>query len=171
MCIVIDTNVMKCVFDSQNAQHSEFKDVKEWIFKGKGKIIYGGTTYLTENLKYCKLFSELKKIGKAVLINNHKVDEQEKVVSELIRHPDFDDPHLIALLQLSKCKVICSLDSRAYPFFRHNLFFTPASKKPKIYSGSRNKPLLCDSYFCDLCLPASITDNKQKKIIEILFGN
>lgn len=161
---------MKCVFDSSNANHEEFKPVKEWLFEGKGKIIYGGTKYINENLKYTKLFSELRKIGKAVFVSNTLVDEEENYVSEIIEDPDFDDQHLVALLRASKCKVICSLDARAYPFFQHNCFFSPANKKPKIYSGIRNKRLLCDSNLCDICLPKLNTTNNQKEIIKLLFG-
>lgn len=162
---------MKCVFDSSNTNHEEFKPVKEWLFEGKGKIIYGGTKYIKENLKYSRLFGELRKIGKAIYISNNLVDDEEDQVSKTIEHVDFDDQHLVALLRVSKCKLICSLDSRAYPFFRHNSFFSPANKKPKIYSRTRNKTLLCDSNFCDLCLPTTNTNNSQKQIISILFAD
>jgi len=169
MCIIIDTNVISTVIDKTTQNHANFKELHEWIFRGKGKIIYGGTKYLKEVSKYAVLFTELRKIGKAVYISNGLVDNQEAVVSEQINHPNFDDQHLIALLKVSKCKLICSLDARAYPYFRHALFFQPASNKPRIYSSSRNKSLLCDKNLCELCKPSYATNNKQKEIIDILF--
>lgn len=169
MCIIIDTNVLSNVLDKKNQFHNDFNEVYDWIFNGKGKIIYGGTKYLKEISKYSILFGELKKIGKAISIPNNLVDNEEVAISLLVIHPDFDDQHLVALLRISKCKVICSLDSRAYPYFRHNIFFNPASNKPKIFSGNRNKSLLCDRNFCESCKPMSVTNNKQKEIINTLF--
>lgn len=171
MCIIIDTNVLKSVFDKDNQNHKDFIDVYNWIFLGKGKVIYGGTKYLREITKYATLFTELKKIGKAVLIPANLVDEDEITLTNMLIHPDFDDQHLVALLRTSKCKIICSRDSRAYPYFRHSMFFTTANNKPKIYSGIRNKSLLCDKNICQSCKPSSTTNNKQKEILNILMNS
>ncbi len=37
MCIIIDTNVLADVFNSESKLHMEFAPVVEWILKGKGK--------------------------------------------------------------------------------------------------------------------------------------
>lgn len=82
----------------------------------------------------------------------------------MIVHPDFDDPHLVGLLRVSGCKLICSLDSRAFPYFRHSLFFNPASNRPRIYSTLSNSSLLCDRQIADVCKPCAPTTKKQKSI-------
>jgi hypothetical protein len=169
MCIIIDTNVLACVLKKDSADHHDFKPVREWIFEGKGRIVFGGTKYLEEiKDNYLKLFLELKKAGKAVMVDKTLVDNEEKVVEKMIINNDFDDPHLVSLLRISKCKLICSRDKRAFPYFRHTTFFSPAANRPRIYSSKSNENLLCDRHIADICKPCTQTTNLQKAIIEKL---
>ena len=165
MCIIIDTNCLNEVFDTSNKHHNEFKPVFNWVYLGKGKIVYGGSKYLSEIGKYLTLFLNLNKAGKAIYVDNNKVDDEEVVVSTIIQDPDFDDQHLVALLRVSGCKLICSRDKRAYPFFRHQRFFSPANTKPKIYSSSKNKGLLKDKNIAEICKPANKTTKQQRDMI------
>lgn len=166
MCIIVDTNVLPNVFKQSSVNHAQFKPVRDWILEGKGKVVFGGTKYLGEiKGTYLSFFLQLKKAGKAVYVNTALVDAEQQAVEQLIVHPDFDDPHLVGLLRVSGCKLICSLDSRAFPFFRHTLFFSPAANKPRIYSSLNNARLLCDKHIADLCKPCTMTTNQQKKII------
>jgi len=166
MCIVIDTNVLANVFKESSANHAQFKPVRDWIIDGKGKIVFGGTKYMNEiQDKYRKIFLELKKAGKAVHVKTASVDSEQQTVTRLITHPDFDDPHLVGLLRVSGCKLICSLDSRAFPFFRHSVFFSSAANRPKIYSTLSNARLLCDRNIADLCKPCNQTTKQQKVIM------
>lgn len=166
MCIIIDTNTLASVFKKNSANHEEFKPVLDWIIDGKGIVIFGGTKYLEEIKKnYLNIFIELKKAKKAILIDNSIVDDETLKASNKIVHNDFDDQHLVGLLISSKCKLICSLDARAFPYFRHSTFFSPAKNKPRIYSSSTNSNLLCDRHIAELCKPCSNTTNAQKKLI------
>jgi len=168
MCIVIDTNTFASVFDSKSTNHSEFKDVLTWIVEGKGTLVFGGSKYKKEiPPKYLPFFSELNKRRKTCKVPDIDVDKEEIVVSGLIQHPDFDDPHLVAILRLSGCKLICSLDERAYPFFHHELFFKPARVRPKIYCSSRNRDLLCDENIADFCKPAKVLNKNEKENLSI----
>lgn len=161
MCIVLDVNIFSETFDVNNPSHNEFKPVYDWIYFGKGKVIVGGTKYFSElKFRYLNIIGELKKINKVVLVDNQIVDFETDKVSKLLTHKDFDDPHLVALLRASGCKLICSNDSRGYKFFTHSLFFKPASKKPKIYSSISHKKLLCDVNIAEICKPCM----KTKKI-------
>jgi predicted nucleic acid-binding protein len=168
MCIVVDTNTLASVFDEKSANHAEFKPVFDWIKNGKGKIVYGGTKYISElaKTKYLALFTEYNRAKKAILVKGD-IDEEAIAVSAMIQHPDFDDQHLVALLRVSGCKLICSLDGRAYPYFRHSLFFNPAGKKPKIYSGIRNKDLLNDRNIAEVCESKMRTTNEQRKMLQL----
>lgn len=169
MCIIIDTNVLVSVFNNKSTNHQEFLPVLDWISQGKGKIVYGGTKYSKEMGKYIGVFNELRKAKKAIYIDNEKVNIQEKIASSKIQHNDFDDQHLVGLLIESKCKLICSLDERAYAYFRLPLFFSSSSQRPKIYSGKKNKKLLNDNNIAQICKPCSASTNAQKMIINKLL--
>ncbi|WP_433777921.1 PIN domain-containing protein [Flavobacterium anhuiense] len=171
MCIIIDTNVLVSVFDNRSANHQEFLPVFDWIREGKGKIVYGGTKYFGEMGKYIAIFSELRKAKKAIYIDNDKVDAQEKIASSKLQHKDFDDQHLVGLLIESKCKLICSLDERAYQFFTSSKFFSPSSQKPKIYSNKTNRKILKDNNIAEVCKPCLASTKAQKKIFDKLNSN
>ncbi|MBC7552878.1 MAG: hypothetical protein H7257_02755 [Taibaiella sp.] len=163
MCIIVDTNTLPSVFDKNSDNHAAFKDVLNWVYYGKGKLVYGGTKYKNELKKYLAIILEYRKAGKAVYVNDADVDAEAQRLASLLQHPDFDDAHLVALLRVSGCRLICSLDSRAYPYFTHNMFFEGSSKKPKIYTGSRNKELLADKYIVSICLPCEKTTKNQRR--------
>lgn len=162
MCIIIDTNVLNEVFDDTNKYHEDFIHVYNWIFSGKGKIVYGGTKYQGEIGKYLQLFNLLKQANKAIYIEQAEVDREQDIVSQMVSHQNFDDQHIVALLRVSGCKLICSNDSRAYPFFTHKVFFK-SSKKPKIYSSKKNKILLSEKNIAECCKPACKISNKVLK--------
>lgn len=169
MCIVIDTNTLASVFKRDSLNHQDFEPVLDWVYTGKGKIVFGGTKYLDEIKKnYLGLFLQFKKAGKAIFIENDIVDNAEILATQTIAHNDFDDQHLVGLLRVSGCKLICSLDARAYTYFRHDLFFTPANKRPKIYSSRANALLLCDKNIAKICGPCLPTTNAQRNIIGVV---
>jgi hypothetical protein len=157
MCIIVDINTFASVFNKSSMHHAEFSPVMDWVLYGNGTLIYGGTKYFKEiaNTKYLPLFLELNKKQKAKNIDRSKVDEKEFWAAGKVKDRDFDDQHLVALLLVSGCKLICSLDKRAYPYFRHHLFFSPAWRKPKIYSRKENAHLLTDKNIAEVCKPGS----------------
>jgi len=159
MCIIVDTNVLSEVFDSSNQNHMDFKPVYEWIMHGKGKLVFGGSKYAKELGKYLPLFVQLKKVNKAVYLEDEIVDTEQQFLSGVISHSNFDDQHLVALLKLSGCKLICSNDRRAYPYFTHSKFFSK-NNRPKIYSSKRNIKLLTDLYIADCCKPCKKISTK-----------
>jgi len=167
MCIIIDANSLGSVFDKSAKGHEKFKPIFDWIFYGRGKVVFGGSRYFSEIVgKYSALFIELRKANMAVPIDNAKVDATTKTVSKLLKHRDFDDQHLVGLLIVSGCKLICSLDDRAYPFFQHEKFFSPASKRPKIYRGAKkNNELLINKNIADVCQPCRTTTKAQRELI------
>jgi hypothetical protein len=152
MCIIIDTNTLPAVFRVDSANQADFFPVLDWIENGRGKVVYGGTKYENEvKKKYLGIFVELNKKGKGIYIDNAIVDAKEVQISPIIIHPDFDDQHLVALLMVSGCKLICSLDQRAYPYFKHATFFSPARNRPRIYNQIGNKDLLSNGNIVNIC--------------------
>jgi hypothetical protein len=165
MCIIIDTNTLSSVFDSKSVHHKDFLPIKEWIIKKKGKIIFGGTKLRKETpQKYIALYNQLSIVRKIVRIDDKIVDDEVDRVSKMVSHPDFDDPHIVALLRVSGCKLVCTNEHRAIRFFRHDLFFSPAKNKPRIYKSSRNSSLISDSRtaLCPCCNPQVVLTKKEQ---------
>ena len=156
MCIVIDTNTFNHVFDETSPKHAEFKAVLDWILNGKGKIVYGGSKYLgelKESNKYLKLFGQFNRIRKVVRVNDSEIDNYQKTLEKIENHKDFDDPHLVAICYISKCKLICTCDSRAMPFLNRKDFYPGNSPRPKLYTKAKNSNLLRDNMIADICTP------------------
>lgn len=156
MCIIIDTSAFASVFNPNSQNHNQFEPVLDWIVFGRGKIVYGGAKYLeelTRAQKYLRLFTELDRQGKIVHINDEEVDREQQRIEELIGDPDFDDPHLVAIVSVSRCNLICSEDRRAYPFLKDRQLYPKGCKPPKIYSSRKHKALLIDANIARVCMP------------------
>lgn len=141
MCVIIDACAFNDVFREPN---SDFFPVYDWIINGNGRMVYGGTTYTAELSKlkrYIPLIQELSRKGKVVVLSKTNVDKSEARVRDLIKSKDFDDPHLIAIVEESGCRIICTLDSRSDQYIKDkNLYLK--SKKPSIYRRKSHAHLL-----------------------------
>ena len=175
MCIIIDTNTFIPVFDSTCSKHDEFKPVLDWIINGKGKIIYGGTTYHKELLravKIRKIFSILKsKSNKVVVVDQMLVDNEERRIHNLIPDKDFDDPHLAAIVSVSKCQLICSDDTRSIKYVTRPDIYPKGISTPKYYTGNRNANLLSDEYIDERYKPLNKCSKKVIGVIESGLSN
>lgn len=149
MCLIIDACCIHCVFNDSSTGHNNFKPILEWIINKEGKIIYGGTKYKNELKKaigkYRRLFQLLESKGKIILLDDAKVDGTQKEIEALEINPDFDDPHLIAIIIESGCRIICTNDKRAIRFLKDTSLYPCSRMRPKIYSSKRNEPLIKDS--------------------------
>ncbi len=155
MCIVIDINTLSAVFKGSDAQHSEFSVVRKWILESNGKIVFGGTKYkseLSHLVQILKLINLLSSLNKVVKVNDENVDEEVIRLNGLENHPDFDDAHILAILNVSECKLLCSKDKRSFQFIK-NTKLRKSGLKPKIYSSVANEDLLCNENISDVCLP------------------
>jgi hypothetical protein len=143
--ILLDANSIPSVFDSATSDYSEFCFVYDWVKKQKGAcFVYGGTKYKSEikkMLKYLKLMTELQKVGKFIEINGTMIDDYAMRLKEVCSDRAFNDEHLIAILDISGCKLLCTKDIEAMPYIKKKEFYSD-QKIPKIYSGSRNRGLL-----------------------------
>lgn len=145
MCIVIDTNALAMVFDESNSRHPDFSFIKEWIDQRLGFVVYGGTKYKNElslTGRYMKIIRLLKDSGQAVMIHDDVVNQLEAVVTSKTVGTDCDDQHVIALLGASNCPLLCSVDSRSYPFVKDKGLYPKGCGKVKIFSSKRNRKLL-----------------------------
>lgn len=145
MCIVIDTNTLSMVFSTENARHAEFECVKEWITNGDGLLVYGGKKYKEELSlapRYMKLIRTLKDSGKAKAILDEVVNKLEAKVQDMTEGTDCDDQHIIAILGASRCPLLCSPDTRSFPFVKDKSLYPKGVPSVKIYTSPRNKKLL-----------------------------
>lgn len=172
MCVVIDMNVVKTVFNDGETNHQYYRPVKDWILGGKGKMVVGGSTYYKElgkMHKFRKFYLALRKAGKVVIGGSEEqIDDLEEKLKKTLSHRDFDDPHIVALLIVSGCKVICSEDVRAYPFFQKKEWYPKGKGVPKIYcerSYLKSSEILCDSNIADVCLPCSRLNRLQQHAV------
>ena len=165
MCIVIDTNSFGSVFETTSKDHNEFESVYNWILYQNGKIVYGGSTYkkeLEKTKKYVPIFRRLKDKRKAVELSDCKrVDEIEKELSKKVKDHKFNDPHIIAIVTISKCKIVCTKDKESEEFILNKELYPKGMKPPKIYKQKSNKNLLINNNIVDICRP-SLKLNKDE---------
>ncbi|MGJ0483951.1 MAG: hypothetical protein ACR65R_05370 [Methylomicrobium sp.] len=154
--MIFDTNAFGPFFDKKNTIHGEFRPALEWVLYGKGKLVFGGDKYKKELKaapKYIRFFAALEKAGKIVKVNDEKVNDLEDLVRNIEPSNDFDDPHIIAIVLVSNCHIVCTGDLRAIPYIKDSRFYTNGTKKPKLYISSRNASLLSDKYISSICKP------------------
>ena len=146
MCVIIDTNVISLFAQANNP---DSLPLRNWILEGKGKIVYGGTKYQEETSKvndFLGLITNLKPLKKCVVLDTKYVDDLQRQIEdkakELRISADFDDPHLIAIISASKCKVIYTNDERAIKYLKNNNLYLDNAKRPKIYKGAKQSKLV-----------------------------
>ncbi len=165
MCLILDTNAFGMFFDKKNSFHHDFEPVLKWVIYGKGKLIYGGTTYKKEMKKaskYIKLFTNLQRAGKLILVSDENVDIYENKLIKKCKDKDFDDPHLVAIIIESGCKIICTNDKRAIPFLKEKSLYMNMVDKPKIYQSKKNISLLSDKYISKICMPCEKLNKEER---------
>lgn len=170
MCVIVDTNTFGPVFDPANEKHAEFKLVLDWVLHGKGKFVIGGSKYMGELRKarrYSRIISILKVFkDKIIKLDDAAVDKEQKRIEGVEVDPDFDDPHLPAMVIVSKCQVICSVDNRSVRFVTNPKFYPDNFVIPKFFTGSRNKDLLSDKYIDKKYKPLNKIPKKEAENIE-----
>jgi len=172
MCMLIDANLIPVVFSSRNSRHAEYKCLLEWFLYGKPKIVIGGYFFTKEiaiSLKsYLPLFTEFSKLNKVHKIDDAAIQQLTEEINSSENNPDFDDPHLLALLVLSKAKLYCSEDERSYRFVKDKKFYPDGCNPPKILTFAHHSScldLLSDENICGIGIHKPL----PKKIADLLF--
>lgn len=155
MCVVIDANTLSCVFKASNANHSDFVPILNWVVRGRAKISLGGKLLRKEfEEKLCaykNFLQELSRIKKVHVFDDSEIDNLTSEIEKQIEDTDFDDPHIIALLIISKATILCSNDQRLFKYIHLVKRMTKGSSDPKIYTSISHKPqigLLCEENIC-----------------------
>lgn len=169
MCMVIDANTIPCVFSKDNQTHSDFQPLLRWLLYGKAKMSLGGKLFTKEIMEkqssYVPFLMELKKVNKIHFINNEQIVAKEDEIKKIETSSDFDDSHIIALLIISRAKILCSNDARLFKFVKKIRKYDSSAEAPRIYTTIKHEPhkeLLCDDNICSYgehkCLSKSLAD-------------
>jgi hypothetical protein len=154
MCLVIDANCFSLVF---GRKHTGFTPVMDWIDGGKGRMIYGGKKYFQElkDWKMLGVVKELRTARKAVHVSDTQVDSIADALKLKVHKADFDDEHILALVIVSRCRVVCTNDKRAMPYLKDRALFAVYAglQRPKIFTGDRRHAAMCgDHHVVAACL-------------------
>ena len=159
MCAIVDASVVGEVFGSRSKASartsSAGKKFLEWVNKGTGRLIVGG-----ELLKELHKASEdFRKWGRQALLsgvmrreNEHKVTKRtEELQAE--RGYGSNDPHVLALAQVSGARLLYSNDGELQQDFKKKRLID--NPRGKVYStrehrdfSSAHKRLLADKNLC-----------------------
>jgi predicted nucleic acid-binding protein len=154
MCVIIDTNVFPMVFSEKAKGHARFAPVLKWITTGNGKMVLGGEKYARElrGSGFTKILAELSRRQRIVLVSNEAVDHYAAQLKIRVPDEDFDDEHIVALVAISRCCVICSDDKRSFPYVRRRDLYPKGVKPPKIFRyASHEKKLCCEKHIVPIC--------------------
>jgi predicted nucleic acid-binding protein len=165
MGLIIDTNAVAMVFNSENSRHKEFKPVLDCLInrKTKSKLVYGGNKYLEEvnNFKaHLKLLVLLNQLGKTIKLDDTKVNnKQDEIEKELIKKgfdpindDKYNDCHILAMAILSKTKVIVSNDMKSKPLICDKKYYSRSKHIPVFYTSLRNNRILKNPIYFSNCI-------------------
>lgn len=153
MCIVIDVNLFPQIFTKTHRQHADFAPLLKWI-NGSGRVVYGGTKYITEirrMTQYWGMLLELKKTRKAEEVNIVMVDKEESRIKRATLGTDFNDAHIVAILIIAKRRLICSADKDADRYFLEQSLYPKSFPRTKIYRSVKHARLLNCKITYPLC--------------------
>lgn len=146
MCFILDSNSFSKFFNPECDDFIEFKPLHSWLFQTSGvKLIIGGSQYkreLSKLSRYHKYLIELGKARKIANISDEVVDEETTAVKSKESDPDFDDPHMVALIIVSGCKIFASHDKRADKFIKKRKLYPKGTSRPSIYRNKSHVNLL-----------------------------
>lgn len=154
MCLVIDTSCLAKVLDINNRQHYRFEPVHKWITKGRGSVVFGGTKYKRElkNVpKYLGVLAELNRQGRVIQLSDPQVNRIAEEVSKTVNRNDFDDEHLIAIVRVACCVVVCTDDARAVPYLKRADLYPGGVKRPKIYKHAGHRVMCSNQNIVGVC--------------------
>lgn len=143
MCLVIDTCTVAKVFNEDAEEHKRFAPIRDWIISQDGKMIYGGRKYIKELGSSRRIVVEMERRGKLVRLHDDRVDKIAKDLKRKEPAKRFDDEHLIAMVIVSRCCVICTDDARAMPYLKRKDLYPKKFKRPKIYQSAKHHSSFC----------------------------
>ena len=137
MCAIVDANVAHEVFGTSPQPAGE--KFFEWLNEGIGRLVAGGK--LLEELEkssadFRRWGQEAQLAGKMRIVNKSEVDARTEQIQSggAIRS---DDPHVIALAQVSGARLLYSNDGNLQKDFNNKRLID--GPRGKVYSTSGNR--------------------------------
>ena len=136
MCAIVDANIASEVFGANTCPASE--KFLEWVNKGRGRIVVGGK--LLEELEVLSGFREWSQNARLAGIIRTANSDMVNSITEQIKDTGIcksDDPHVIALAQVTGARLLYSNDKPLQQDFKSkNLVDVP---RGKVYSTIEHK--------------------------------
>ena len=98
-----------------------------------------------------KILAEFDRKGKLVKVTDSAVDKLAKELKHRVSDKDFDDEHIVALVIVTGCRVVCTDDKRAMPYLKRRDLYPKGSRPPKIYQGKEHAPLCRGEHIVPAC--------------------
>ena len=146
MCAIIDANVAHQVFGPNRPEAG--MEFFKWLSSGKGKLAAGGKLRreLSGNMKFRSWWQQAQLAGRTKAVDDTEVDEQTRKVERSGGYRS-DDPHVLALAQISGARLLFTNDQDLQQDFKDSKLIGPPGGK--IYTtrerwtfGSAHKNLL-----------------------------
>ncbi len=140
MCLIIDAN---CAVDTLSASPSAaFEPVMATISKKNAAMVMGGTKLRAEYKKLSSVWRfivALDQAGKAKTYSDAEVDAAQANLESagLLKS---DDPHIVALAQVSGARLLCSRDQDLHQDFRDKSFVD--NPRGNVYQNQSHSRLL-----------------------------
>lgn len=137
MCAIIDANVVAEAFGDRRPEAGE--EFFKWIDAGKGVLVVGGKLYL----ELVRASSRFNRWAQAALLAGRMIREDENQVNarerQIVcgRNYESDDPHVLALAQISGARLLYSNDRDLQQDFANRRLIN--GPRGKIYSTLVNK--------------------------------
>lgn len=143
--LLIDSNVIAAVFDPGHARFNDYRPIYDFLYRHRGVVVSGGTKYTTELGRVAsalKALKELRSAGQVRVYPSADVDAEERRIAALAPPPACDDQHIIALVCVSRARVVASDDKRADEYIKRKDLYPAGVKRPSIYRRSGHSRLL-----------------------------
>lgn len=118
-------------------------------------MVYGGAKYARELRRlsrYMRLMGELSRKGRLVEVCGARVDAVAREVRDEVCDAGFNDEHLVAIVVVSGCRVVCTNDKGAIPFLKRQALYSKRQRRrPKIYTSERHRGLCCGRLVTAAC--------------------
>ncbi len=137
MCAIIDANVMYEVFG--NEHHEAGLQFRRWIYSGRGRLVVGGrlTTELSRaSVKFRHWISAAQFQGMISRKSDDIVNQRELDLTDEGRCQS-DDPHIIALAQVSGVRLLYFNDKALQQDFKNKDLIN--SPRGKIYTTNEGR--------------------------------
>ena len=135
MCAILDASVVHKVFgDNRPEAGAKFF---EWFNARNGRLVGGGEQLreLDQNHAFRKWRGQAQQAGRFTRFDDREVDRRTRALEEA-KSCQSDDPHVIALAQVSGARLLYSEDNRLQQDFKDPALID--NPRGKVYTGQQH---------------------------------